>query len=344
VLTIASFSFLLCITRREQVAQIFGKPIYMIKDIAILPVSSRAEAEQAITQTQAELEKVKRPKEDDVAASTSEESGNESFDERSIEDPSEPQTPTHERLHKAAQSESTTNVVQDVIQRKGYGQFASQWFSRRGWGVGNKPAGGSSTDLATAAEKKVEKSQPRAAESTLENDPPLVVLEAPQQDNSEADTASPQRSSNEAAGQMLPKILRTAKLLFISQSFYFSYDFNITKRFGSSSMDSLNSVSPEGFEPLVGECPSCSPVSMLTKLSISGTNSWQSRSHRPDSLRLLCLSCRDLLVSSLSWSRIGRRRHIQKHTNLWRPRSRQVNWTPKRISQAMDLPAPNHSY
>jgi len=244
----------------------------VIKDIAILPISSQAEAEKAITQTQAELQKVKRPKEDDEAVSTSEESENESFDESSVADPSEPQTPARETLHKAAQSENTTNVVQDVIQRKGYGRFASQWFSRRGWGVGNKRAGESSTDQAAAAERGVEKSQPRAAESTSENDSPPVVLEAPQHENAEADAASPQISSNEAAGQMLPKILRTAKLLFISQSFYFSYDFNITKRFGSSSTDSLKTVSPEGFEPLVGESSFCSPVSTLTKCSISGIN------------------------------------------------------------------------
>jgi hypothetical protein len=225
----------------------------VIKDIAILPVSSQGEAEKAIIQTQAELQRVKGSKEDDLAASTSEESENESLDESSIADPSEPQTPTRETLHKSAQSENTTNVVQDVIQRKGYGRFASQWFSRRGWGVSNKRAGESSMGQAAATEKGREKSQLRAAESTSKIDPTPVDLEVPQHENAEANATSPQRSSNEAASQMLPKILRTAKLLFISQSFYFSYDFNITKRFGSSSMDSLKSVCPEGFESLVSE-------------------------------------------------------------------------------------------
>jgi SacI homology domain len=258
LLTIASFSFLLCITRREQAAQVFGKPIYVIKDIAILPVSSQADAEKAITQTQADLQKVKGPKEDDIDASASEESGNESFDEPSIGDPSEPQTPAHETFHKAEQSENGTNVVQDVIQRKGYGRFASQWFSRRGCGVGNKHAGENSIDLAAPAESEVKKPHKQTAESTSEHDPSPLVLEALQHENSEADAALPQRSPNEAANQMLPKILRTTKLLFISQSFYFSYDFNITKRFGSASVDSLKSVSPEGFEQLVSESLFCS--------------------------------------------------------------------------------------
>lgn len=254
-MTIASFSFLLCITRREQVAQIFGKPIYVIRDIAILPLSSQAEADQAITQTQAGLQKAKSSEQADKASSASEESGNESFDDHSTGDPSESQIPAYETSQQAGHDENTTSVVQDVIQRKGYGRFASQWFSRRGWGVSSKRTRESSTDLAATAERGDKKSRPETAESTSAENPSPVVPEAPQHHHADADAVPPQRSSREAAGEMLPKILRTAKLLFVSQSFYFSYDFNITKTFGSSSAASLKSVSPEGFEQLVLRAP-----------------------------------------------------------------------------------------
>lgn len=63
LLTIASDTFLLCITRKEQVAQILGRPIYVIKDVAILPLSCQAEAERAIKQAGAGLQKAKTSQE-----------------------------------------------------------------------------------------------------------------------------------------------------------------------------------------------------------------------------------------------------------------------------------------
>src|SRR5271167_3705762 len=49
VLSIASFSYLIAITRREQVAQILGKPVYVISGVAVLPLSSQHDANKAIT-------------------------------------------------------------------------------------------------------------------------------------------------------------------------------------------------------------------------------------------------------------------------------------------------------
>src|SRR5579871_5801763 len=48
LLKIASSSFLISISRREQVAQISGKPIYSIREVALIPLSSQSDAEQAI--------------------------------------------------------------------------------------------------------------------------------------------------------------------------------------------------------------------------------------------------------------------------------------------------------
>lgn len=280
---IASFSFLLCITRREQVAQIFGKPIYIIKDIALLPLSSQADADQAIIQTREGLEKAKTSQESDRGSSASEENGYESFDDRSVGDPSESQTPADAQT--TGGNESTTSVVQDVIKRKGqYGRFASQWFSRRGWGLEKKHTEAMSPELVAETDHEDQKPQPEAAKSTLEDDTPPMTSETLHHNNANGEAAPAQKPPHEAAIEMLPKILRTLKLLFISRSFYYSYDFNISKRFGSSSIASLKSVSPEGFEQQVRESSSCSQLSLLTVCSISGTDSWPYRSQKPDYL------------------------------------------------------------
>jgi SacI homology domain len=270
-LTIASFSYLLCITRREQVAQIFGKPIYVIRDVAILPLSSQEEADQAISQTQAVRQKAKTSQQSDIASSASEESGNESLDDHSVGDPSESQTPVGERPQTGGRSESTSSVVQDVIERKGpYGRFASQWFSRRGWGLDNKRTEEVSRGMIPRTDPQEQKPQPEAAKSTAEDHSPAKISEALNHHGASGETILAQRSSHEAAVEMLPKILRTVKLLLTSQSFYFSYDFNVTKRLGCSSIPSLKSVSAEDLEQQVGESSSCSPTAPLTALSIFG--------------------------------------------------------------------------
>ena len=252
LLKIASSSFLLCITRREQVAQIFGRPIYGIRDIAVLPLSSQTEADQTITKIRAGLQKAKGLQASDLPSSPSEESGDESFDDHSVGDPSESRTPIDETLQGGGQNKSTTSVVQNVIQRKGYGQFASQWFSRRGWGLGNKRTGKVSTDQVPSTQPEDQKSLSAMAASVSQEEHAPLISEALQQEE-DGDPVLAQQSSYGAATEMLPKILRTVKLLFTSQSFYFSYEFNITRRFGSSSITSLKTVSPEGFDQSVRE-------------------------------------------------------------------------------------------
>ena len=259
-MTIASFSFLLCITRREQVARIYGHSVYVIKDVAILPLSSQADADAAITQARAGLQKAKSSQNDDIAPSASEESEDESLDDHSVGDPSESNTPAGETMQKSGQKEGATNVVQEVVQPKGqHGWFASQWFSRRGWGLERKRAEGMNTDLVPRTDLREQKCDPEAAESTPEDDPLPMVSEA--------------RDHRTAADEMLPKILRSVKLLLTSRSFYFSYDFNITKRFGSSSTASIKSVSPESFDRQVCESSSSLRVFSLTRFSISGIDS-----------------------------------------------------------------------
>ncbi len=272
LLTIASSSFLFCITRKEQVAHIFGRPIYGIRDIAILPLSSQAEADQIITRTRTGLQKAKDVQGSDITSSPSGGSGDESFDDHSVGDPSELRTPDNETQQGPGQNESTTGVVQNVIQRKGYGQFASQWFSRRGWVSGNRGTGEVSTDKVPSTQLEDQRSLSLATASIAQADSsPLIAKALQHKDN--GDPVLAEQSPHGPATEMLPKILQTVKLLFTSQSFYFSYEFNVTKRFGSSSLASLKTMSPEGFDQSVRQGPWCLQVSTLTVLSISGIDS-----------------------------------------------------------------------
>lgn len=47
----SKLSYLVTITRRQQVAQIFGFPIYVVTDVAVTPCHSRADAEESIKRT-----------------------------------------------------------------------------------------------------------------------------------------------------------------------------------------------------------------------------------------------------------------------------------------------------
>lgn len=102
-----------------------------------------------------------------------------------------------------------SSVAEDVFHRRGsYGRFAQSWFSRGGWTQGQKRSMGMSNSP-TLSPTRGEDTTSIASE-----DPPL---------------AEPSTSPGEVS-DLLPKLLRTAQVFFgSSRSFYFSYDFDITR-------------------------------------------------------------------------------------------------------------------
>lgn len=132
--------------------------------------------------------------------------------------------------------EADEGVAQDVISRRGqYGRFAERWFSRKGWTFERRRAQGMSAED-TGRSKAVqaqEYSNPNRAADGNENS----STEQETQDN----TATLQASRNvltkatfqrDVTSTLLPKLLRTTKILFASHSFFFSYDYDITRRLG----------------------------------------------------------------------------------------------------------------
>lgn len=196
-------SYLISITRRQQVAQIFGSPIYVATEVALTPCSSKAEAEESIQKTDRHLEK------DDSPNSLSE-------DDESSDEEVEPRTSIADEVDDALSEEGGARVVsprssvaEDVFHRRGsYGRFAQSWFSRGGWTQGQKRSMGMSNSPAL--------SPTRDEDSTS-----TAVEKTPSKESS---------TPPEEVSDLLPKLLRTAQVLFgSSHSFYFSYDFDITR-------------------------------------------------------------------------------------------------------------------
>jgi hypothetical protein len=185
------------------VAQIFGSPIYVVTEVAVTPCSSRTEAEESLRRTNRHLGKVNAP-------NSSSETGESSDDEV------EPRTSIADEVEDAiiddedAKAPSPrSSVAEDVIQRRGsYGMFARSWFSRGGWTQVQKRSLGMSNSPTLSP------SPAKDATSSAVQEPPSKELpHAPGE-----------------VSDLLPKLLQAVRVLFgSSRSFYFSYDFDITR-------------------------------------------------------------------------------------------------------------------
>ncbi|CAL3972708.1 unnamed protein product [Diplocarpon coronariae] len=214
LLTISKSSFLISITERTEVAQIQGKSIYMITGVAITPLSSRAEAESSIASTYASL----RKKADGEHVDDSDTDEDETGLSTAIGDEVEDETAPADLSSVAAAHKRTTSVAEDVMSRKGgYGRFAQKWFSKKGWTADQKRNLGMTS------------SEPNAANL----DEP-VFTEVSSLPSLAKSPGSSSQNSVHATEALLPKLLRTTAILFgTSHSFYFSYDYDLTRSFAA---------------------------------------------------------------------------------------------------------------
>ena len=216
--TIATSTYLIAITKREEVARIFDKPVYLITDVALLPLTSENEAADAIKTALG------------TSVTTSNDSDS-SVSDTENEDADQPKTaqlastPADDTVPYQGKNSSGTRVAEDVATRNvSFGKFASQWLSRQKW-----PAPTLLTDQPTT-----ESNEPNPASK---NDNLLQDL-AEAKEGSRKDmydgTQSPGISHGPQSGtvvNMLPRILKTTKMIFTSGSYFFSYDIDLTRRF-----------------------------------------------------------------------------------------------------------------
>lgn len=233
LLTVSTSSFLISITKREQVAQIHGKPVYVITEVACTPLASRAEAQKSVEITAAEL----RRKSDGSGSDTESDTDDEreltaTSDTDDVEDEDKParKTPSHERK---------SSVAEDVIRnRGGYGRFAQKWFSKNGWAADRKRGLGLSGSESPDAGPQ----RSSAADKKDDGDIPNSYLDYGSEEND---------SSQDSATSLIPKLLRTTSLLFgSSKSFFFSYDHDLTRSYANRKTAGLDSVLYKEVDPL----------------------------------------------------------------------------------------------
>ncbi|KAF1809516.1 SacI domain-containing protein [Eremomyces bilateralis CBS 781.70] len=212
LLKFASSSFLVLISARDQVAQIHGTPIFTLTDVAVIPLSSQHDAETAIAHIRATQQHTGTDEDGEDTASET---------ETILSEESMP-TPEREGLREGKGGAS--EVVEDVFGRRGmYGRFAERWFSRR-WRVEPEVAPETRDEMELEELRKRE-ARDEAGERGLET--PLDETAAEEVNRPETPEAV--TGDEDIDEPLLPKVLKVAKLLFTSRSFYFSYDYDLSR-------------------------------------------------------------------------------------------------------------------
>ena len=242
-------------------AQIFGKPVYVITDVAIVPLGTQQEATKAIESSALSQERQSQGDSDSDSDADVDvpESKLHPDPPTPIDPPEGSSTPT------ANDQASQSRIVENVFTKRGqYGRFASQWFSRKGWGLEKKAEEGFTATPPNA--EQIEKT------SESVNVPGLAQ---PKQSTSQTGSSTSLSATSKDTlpngfNAFMPKILRTTTLMLSSRCFYFSYEVDITRNLRSAHQLPPDMVAPD---PLVS-----SSSTLRTKISdlfsIRGTSGW----------------------------------------------------------------------
>lgn len=224
LLSVASYSFLISITQRQQVAQILGRPIFVVTGVAVIPLSSQTEASKVIKQAQLSLND-KAPEAIDAHSSDSDTDCSEGYtgENHEIDGSASPDSDIREPVNEVG---IRSSIVEDVVQRRGrYGRFGTRWFSRKGlsrWSQGVGIRG--QTDPAAAG----------SVTGTTNRDGDMIELDDFSARGCRAASLPKHLESlspDDRTYELLPKLLRYTKMMFASRSFFYSYDYDITRKF-----------------------------------------------------------------------------------------------------------------
>ncbi|GAM87461.1 hypothetical protein ANO11243_054860 [Dothideomycetidae sp. 11243] len=248
IINLASSAYLISISQRKQVALIRGKPVYVVTDVSFIPLGSQADAQHSIDQAR----KAVRPGKEVVGSDA--DTDDETEDHTSTagtDDGHDTLPPTPMGVPGATEAtkgvgllSGGTSVAADVIKDRGkYGRFAERWFSKAGWTASGREKLGMSR-----SEDDLTREQKRQGLNALSNDEPLsdaepahkeseIVNELPTKDDTAGDGSSDtitskteQTSAEGIVRSLTPRILRTLRVFLASESFYFSYDLDISRR------------------------------------------------------------------------------------------------------------------
>ena len=212
----------------------------------MIPLTSQNESKIAIAQARDSSKKVSVQRGPVVPGSDSDSSDDELSDGGSdrAEDDDRASLASLESFTKDAVSEArpagpkrnTSTIAEDVIGKKGqYGRFAERWFSNKGWSTERRRVLGMSSDDSVDPQATIPQGvggrQAALSESTesenISNPASGPRLGGTQQLEQ---SGQPKITSPSVAKTLLPKLLRTTRTLLASQSFFFSYDLDITRK------------------------------------------------------------------------------------------------------------------
>ena len=227
--------------------------------MALIPLSSHSDAQKAVL----EAEETSRPgpAEPEAGASDNEWSDGKdshaggtttSEDGHGSPATTSPADEGHVIARPQLPRRGSSNVAQDVIEKKGqYGRFAERWFSRKGWTAERRRAQGMSVH-----------DEPRlsdlgAASAGQREQRPVSDISIEKVEGNEGAAVAEQRvratnpKKAKSAYTLLPKLLRTTKLLLSSKSFFFSYELDITRRLGTKAATATDVPLHKAVDPLV---------------------------------------------------------------------------------------------
>ncbi|KAF2183733.1 hypothetical protein K469DRAFT_667993 [Zopfia rhizophila CBS 207.26] len=241
LLKVAASSFLISICGREQVAQIRGKPVYKITDVALIPLASQADADKAIVAAKEHLQrhnKATSPGYEDVYSESDDDaiqSVTDSLDEESTSTP--PKEVKDPLTGQKGPAQRRTSVAEDVMQRKGmYGRFAEKWFSKKGWTAQGRRMEGLSSeedlvrkDMAKNVDSTIPKKEEQQTSLSSPEDFPVMDKAIPEPVSPEEIPKALDGPKDSTTITLLPKILRTTKMYFASGNFFFSYDYDLSR-------------------------------------------------------------------------------------------------------------------
>ncbi|KUI58544.1 Phosphatidylinositide phosphatase SAC2 [Cytospora mali] len=224
LVTVSRFSYLVSITRRQQVAVIRGSPVYVITEVALTPCSSYHDASESVAKTAAQLHN--KAFGETAGDETDTDIGEDDIETASVKTD---EVPTDDEKQDTAEGSkrSATTFAKDVMSRHGsYGRFAQRWFSNSGWTLEQKRNMGlsQSEENVNVVDGDAVPNTPgdtKAPAATKEDASSPVAAGVPVKDAKEEAQAPP---------SLLPKLLRTTQILFgSSNSYFFSYDYDITR-------------------------------------------------------------------------------------------------------------------
>ena len=232
--------------------------------MTLIPLSSQSDAKDAVIQAKENLKK-----EAGGQGGTTDNSDTSDDEEVQLEngghtEDDEPRSvvstsPTDPATVSLPADQENTSVAKDVIGRKGqYGRFAERWFSRKGWSTEKKRTQGMSADAigkfqVDGGNDDNEKPGPTKSYTSAISQGVSGLLSSRKElaDYSSDKYQSNPSNPNDVTVTLLPKLLRTTKMLFGSRSFFFSYDYDLTRRLGSQEVKSPEIPMHKIVDPLV---------------------------------------------------------------------------------------------